>query len=219
MKRFVITCIILLAFAGCAGGRDIAANSISPGAATSPREASAPEENMPLEGGGMPEEEIIALAKSMTEKGGEVFWWYMGEGEGLEVEEAEAGDGEPVRPVGKFKTIAELKAATQAVYSRRFCEAVLYPVGFDESQGDGIKFREIGGVLHINLDNGGMGWIYALTDDILVKSKEENKIVVTIYCAEGYDDDITQVPFDFALVWEDDGWKLDNWFDYGTPEI
>lgn len=132
----------------------------------------------------MDEEEIITVVNDLTEKGAEVFWWYMGDGMGLDVEDPDGGYTEMARPVGRFKTIAELKAATEAVYSRQFCENILYPVGFNESQGDNIKFREIDGALHINLDNGGMGWIYGLTDEIYVKSNEVDKIVVTINCTD-----------------------------------
>lgn len=66
-----------------------------------------------------------------------------------------------------------MKAATEAVYTKHFCENVLYPVGFDESAGDNILFKEINGVLHINGNIGGMGILSEMPDQITVKTKEK----------------------------------------------
>ncbi|MDR2933063.1 MAG: hypothetical protein LBV27_08150 [Oscillospiraceae bacterium] len=169
---------------------------------------------------GMSEAEIIDLVKTLTKKGDEVFWWYMDEGMGLDVD-TQGSVTDVIRPVGRFKTIDALKAATEEVFSAHFCNKILYPVGFNENQGENIKFREIDGVLHINLNNGGMGWIDELTDKITVKEESVNRITVTIISNQlNFETSGTEeVPYDFDLILEDGVWKLDNWFDYGTEVI
>lgn len=174
---------------------------------------------------GMTNEEIIKMVQELTDKGNEAFWWYMGLGDGLDVDDS-ADDFTVIRKVGRFQTIAELKAATEEIFTKRFCENILYPIGFNEEQGDNIKFREIDGRLYINENNGGMGWIDELTDKITVKENGASEITVTIISnqldLDTPKDEIgktKEVPYDFVLIQEDGAWKLDNWFDYGTSKL
>lgn len=172
---------------------------------------------------GMTLQEIDALAKKCIADGEEVFGWYMGEGDGLAVE-VNDDDTQTVHKIGRFGTIQALKDATEAVYTGRFCQEILYPVGFDESQGENRKFSEIDGALYINQTNGGMGWRNALTDKITVKSQQPDEIVLTVMTNElGFESErsgaVVEVPVDFWLLRENGVWKLDNWFQYGTAEL
>ncbi|ATW25780.1 hypothetical protein DCMF_14310 [Candidatus Formimonas warabiya] len=155
--------------------------------------------------------------QDLTQKGNEVFWWYMGGGSGLDVQ-YDADSAQPFYPVGKFHTIAELKAATEAVYSKQFCEDILYPVGFNENAGGYILFKEIDGVLYINNDIGGIGILGEMTDQITVKSSEPEKITVAILAKEPDPESGAEkeVSYDLTLVKENGAWKLDNWYDYGV---
>lgn len=166
---------------------------------------------------GLTEEEIKTMAADLIEKGGKTFWWYMDSGNADLLVENDDDYTNPFKKVGRFSTIAELKAATEEVYTVRFCEEVLYPTGFNEEQGENIKFKEIDGELYTNLNNGGMGWPFDLKGDLTVISNTAEEIIVEIPAENMLDGEETV--FQFKFVKTDGGWRLDNWFDFGTVQV
>jgi uncharacterized protein YcfL len=181
-------------------------------AETDTKEASTEEESL--------EAQISSMLQELTPLGYEAFWWYMDDASAMQANSSLDPDN-PIQPAGRFTTIAALKEATEAVFSRRFCENILYPIGFNELQGDKIKFREIDGVLYVNTDSGGMGWNNSLTDKFTVKESEPDRMVLEIISTQySFDDDQNmEVPYEFVLIKEDGQWKWDTWFEYGTPAL
>lgn len=158
--------------------------------------------------------ETIAIADQLMQDGYAVFWWYFGGGNGLELENASFDpevDGEPpyYAKVGRFQTIDELKAATEAVFSTEFCEKNFYNM-----IGDGNVVAEIDGALYFDTNAGGIGESYQLPKKYEIQSVEEDKIVLAATC-ESYNDGM-DYQFDVILINDGTGWKLDNYYDYST---
>jgi hypothetical protein len=205
MLTFMLSALLLLMLSGCA-----APNTI-------------PDNNTPLaavggDSGEMEESEIFKLADSLMQEGQTIFWWYhdaypspdtleLDRDSELEVE------GQTFVKVGKFKTIAELKAATEAVFTIEFCEAHFYDK-IDVYQ----KFKEIEGALYSNISTGGLGWDHSLPKEYILKTANSGSIVLTAIC-DSYDFDLNAaIEAEFELTLNDVGgsWRLDSWYNYTT---
>lgn len=197
--------VLTLTLAACGGTTP----SSSQASVSSPENTSEPPSNVSASG----DAEIIQTADTLFNEGVKVFWWYYDNvNENLSIDMETAPIEEYYLPVGTFKTMAELKEATEAVFSKQFCDVFFYPMITDYE-----LFKEIDGVLYIHSGMGGMGWIYSLPKEIAVKSNEADKIVLTTIC-EGLDkinrenDQPVDYPFEFTLVNEGGAWKLNNWY-------
>ena len=159
-------------------------------------------------------QDLTATFQALTAEGEKVFWWYHDPAnEDLEVDITAAPIARSFYPVGRFVSIEEMKQASEQVFSRRFCEEVLYPIGFDETTFGTVHFADIDGMLCCNPDVGGMGWDYRMTEEISWVSQDEVQAVFSVMV-----EDVLQgetVPMEFRLIWEDGHWKLDTWFTYG----
>lgn len=162
--------------------------------------------------------EIISLADSLMRQGNEIFWWYHSDyPDTLDLDTDEGnwiqGDWQTYAKVGRFATMAELKRATEAVFTREFCESHFY-----DKVNDNQKFHEIDGVLYHNLQSGGMGWIFGLPKEYSVKTAENDTIVLNAIC-DGLDnrpgnDGETEYEFEIMLTKIDGEWRLNSWYTY-----
>lgn len=171
------------------------------------------------------DEQIFATFKELAEKGKTVIHWYRGDvydgnDNGLEIEldgsELENPDFDtPYRKVGMFGTIAEMKAATEEVFSREFCIMLLYSGAFtDASSEDRPLYKEIDGVLHRNIYGGGFGWSYHLTGDYEVALQTEDLITLKVKC-NGPDEDYW---IDCKMIKENGNWKLEKLYGYSPDQ-
>ena len=169
----------------------------------------------------MSDADAVALADSLMQEGKAVFWWYHSDyAEDLDIDMDSAnwiqGDWQEYATVGKFATMAQLKAATEAVFTSAFCEVHFY----DKVNGS-QKFHEIDGVLYHNMQSGGMGWVFALPKEYAIKTADKDTIILTAICS-GLDarpgaEGSTEYEFEVTLKKQNDTWKLNSWYTY-TPE-
>ena len=166
------------------------------------------------------ETEIIEMVERIMQKGNEIFWWYHGDWEHMEIDTDDHNwireDGKDYAKVGIFGTMAELKTATEAVFTIEFCETHFYSK-INEYQ----QYHEIDGVLYANTQSGGMGWIFGLPKEYTVETADSDTIVLIAVCG-GLDrrpefDGETEYEFDIVLKNADGEWRLNNWYSH-VPE-
>lgn len=148
--------------------------------------------------------------KNLADKALTVLCWYYSDPtDDLALENA--GE-ESYRKVGRFGTIAELKTATEEIFTKEFCNARFYAHAFTDAILDKPMYTEIDGELYRNVDKGGFGWPYQLTGRYTVSLETDDLIVllaeVTVIDYEEW--------FTFVLKKENDTWKLEKYYDY-TP--
>jgi len=192
----LLALVMLLAFAGCNDSTNAAPNVSS-------------------------DSEIITAAETLMWDGHEVFWWYHTDWpDSLDIDEDEAariqGDWQSYAKVGRFGTMAELKAATEAVFTTEFCEEHFY-----DKINNNQKYHEIDGVLYTNLQSGGMGWIFSLPRECILKTVDGKTATLTVIC-DGLDARVStgeSTEYEFELILKSVGgeWRLDSWYSY-SPE-
>lgn len=124
--------------------------------------------------------------------------------EGVELK----ADGNSFYPVksDKFKTIADLKEATEKVYTKRLSEEI-YSFAFDS---ENPRYKEIDGVLNIDTNIGGKGYGRTLlTDTAAIVAQTDRTLTVQMDFTEI---DGTPGQTDINLVKEDGNWHLDTDF-------
>jgi len=107
-------------------------------------------------------------------------------------------DGSYYKEVVRFKSLDELIAATETVFTKEFCEANFYPML------DIGKFREIDGLLYIG-DQGGIDeGATTPPKEYILRSVEDDRVVLTAIC-ERFDpnaDNPSNVPLiDYTSSW------------------
>jgi hypothetical protein len=154
--------------------------------------------------------QLIPLYGQLVEKGKQVINWYTGDvsngneaGLDVNMDHAENSYAE----VGKFSTIAELKAATEEVFTREFCEAVLYADAFGEENGPPL-YKEIDGALCRNTERVDSEWMYLPTGEADILQRAGDTVMLD---AEQVDVESGE-PFwiDLAMIKEDGAWKLNR---------
>ncbi|MEF9983366.1 MAG: DUF6070 family protein [Oscillospiraceae bacterium] len=108
--------------------------------------------------------------------------------------------------------MAELKSATESVFTLNFCQNAFYDL--IDKYG---KFKEIDGVLYHNGNVGGMGWIFGPPKSYTVQSYDKNKIVLNFICDglnmnSSFPKEI-EYEFELTLIYENGGWKVNNFYD------
>lgn len=109
-------------------------------------------------------------------------------------------------PVKNFQTIAEMKAETEKIFSKNYCETLTYPYAFE---GEHSNFREINGRLYGSKHNGEINLRQNIAEDIQVFYYKENDIAVVnckIKSLDSGKEYITMWPFVF--VWENNRWVI-----------
>lgn len=119
----------------------------------------------------------------------------------------------------KFKSISDIRAYTESVFTKEFAQEYFYQEAFD---GNPPKFIEKDNKLYADLYIWGMGndlKEYNL-DELEILSQTDNEIVVAIEYIYGYYDD-DGIPFDekemfnICLKKENDKWLLNSSLIYG----
>jgi beta-lactamase regulating signal transducer with metallopeptidase domain len=166
-------------------------------------------------------------ARQLMEQAHTVFTWYMSDAPFEELwttidAPSFERDGLWYRKVVRFKTLDELLAETERVFTKEFCENY-----FADTLANG-KFIEIDGELYVG-DNGGIseGATWPPKDYIL-RSATEDEIVFLAIC-EGPDPDEydRSVPYSFELILRNEGpmdensspidaWRVDSYYAFGA---
>lgn len=164
---------------------------------------------------------FIFTARQLMEQGHIVFEWYFNDMpyDALWIAEDAPAlplNGSYYKKVSRFHDLNALKAATEAVFTKEFCEANFYNL-FEIG-----KFREIDGALYVG-DQGGIGegGTYP-PKQYLVRSIAESQVVLTAIC-EGRDktSDSPNAPlvdysFELVLRKVGDDWKADSYYSYSA---
>lgn len=153
------------------------------------------------------DEKIYERFSALNKEALPILLWYMELADSAEdLNIAEETDYAPYYEVGKFSTIDEMKAETDAVFTNTFTNEYFYDHAFT---GDTPMYKEMDGHLYRNTDMGGMGWPFQAADEYYVAYQDENKIVIAVKSFL-MDDKFWQ---NFLLRKENNIWKLDTYFD------
>lgn len=209
----VLTIALLLSFSAC---------GVVGSAAEVPNESALISDKLTMQGKAdkLSETEITELADRLMQEAKTVFWWYhsdMSEELGIDIEEKPLqAYGSEWQRVGRFKTMKELKAATEAVFTLDFCKEHFY----DKIEQHN-KFKEIGGALYHNANVGGMGWIYSLPKEYIVQSADKDKIVLTAICDGLISGTKSEAEYEFELTMLRDsgGWKVNSYYNYTAQGV
>lgn len=159
-----------------------------------------------------PEEysEYSYYARTLMEQAHPVFTWYYSEmpyeelwipddAPAIEAKDFGLDNGLYYKKVERFSSIEELKAATEAVFTKEFCEANFYDLI------EAYKFVEMDGILYVG-DNGGISeGATTPPKNYVVSSVEGDKAVLTAIC-EGPDpnannpSNVPLIDYSFELV-------------------
>lgn len=169
-------------------------------------------------------EDLPTTIRNLLNKGKTVFSWYMQNG--LEYSNTE----EPIEdargtlyPVTTFRTINDLKQATETVFSKDFCEKYFYAALLEN---DDTPLRERNGRLYTFV-----GWQTTTlgenlnTDNITILFEEEDLVIVRCINKQNVSRNGKPhgVPMNssviFVCVKENDNWVLANYFDYGMEDL
>lgn len=160
--------------------------------------------------------DLLPRVKEVLGKGQEVISWYTMHTLTYDtaVEPVTDENGREFYPVVTFRTMDELKQATQQVYSQAFAEENLYSIGMHAEYG---SFKEIDGILY-GCDNTGMGWMQELKPETAeIVAQEDNIMVVKCQSLNNYEGGkATDEPF--ILVKENGQWLLDSYYTYSIEQ-
>ena len=210
---------MLLSFAMLLSGCVNANNSTTVESASTSTDVTAPTQEEALEEDAAPmaalEEETYQMLLSMNDTAlNTLFWYYSDISEDLQIEtEGTYAADDYYRKVGRFATIEEMKAATEQVFTTDFCEARFYRA-FDTAN-DYPMYKEIDGQLYRNVQAGGMGWPWALTDRYELAFADENWRVLGVWLeAWGEYENWSY----FVFQSENGIWKFNHFYDF-TPTM
>jgi hypothetical protein len=135
------------------------------------------------------------------------FWYHSDPAEDLQIlTEGEYAAGDDYRPVGKFATIDEMKAATEQFFTKEFCETIFYEPAFNQY----AMYKEMDGQLYRNIQIGGIGWPFALTDKYELAYADDQWRVLTM----GVDVFGETEWRCFVFQKEDGAWKFHHFYDF-----
>jgi hypothetical protein len=170
----------------------------------------APEDTVTADNAPLSDEDIFKMLLGLEKEARTVLSWYWGDPtEDLAL--AAESEHEPYYKVGIFQSIAEMKSATDEVFTPKFAETNFYGEAFvDRSGGDTPMYKEIDGELYRNVDIGGFGWTYTLTNEYYIPYQDDSMIVIAVQ---------TLLPggelewHDFLLRKVDGAWKIETFYD------
>ena len=131
----------------------------------------------------MSDEQVFTTFLKLYEKAKPIILWYFSgpDEENTKIKTDSPETHNPYIKFGKFKSIAEMKAATEEVFTQRFSNDLLYKHAFIDSSGnDRPMYKEVDGALFWNTQIGGFGWRYELTDQYTVSLQTDNLIVLLV---------------------------------------
>lgn len=155
------------------------------------------------------EQETYELLLSLYEPAVNTFFWYRNDPtEDLQIiTDGEYAVDDYYRPVGKFATIEDMKAATEQFFTKEFCETIFYEPAFNQY----AMYKEIDGRLYRNIQSGGMGWYYTLTDQYELAYADDQWRVLHMN-VQTIDDESSWYYFVFQK--EENVWKLHHFYDF-----
>ena len=158
------------------------------------------------------EEETYQLLLAMDDPAKEALFWYFSDSmEGsLQIEtEGTYADDDSYRKVGRFATINEMKAATEQLFTKDFCEAHFYRA-FSQPE-ERPMYKEVDGQLYRNINGGGMGWPWALTDVFQLAYADDQWRVLGMRLEAWGEFETWE---NFVFQYEDGGWKLNHFYGF-----
>lgn len=161
----------------------------------------------------MSDAQVYETFRNTYESALPVMFWYYGDSseESLELEAGELNAEARYRKVGRFNTIEEMKAATEEVFTQRFCADMLYNFAFTDRHGDDMPmYKEVDGVLYRDIYTGGFGWPYELTDQYTV-SLQTDDLIVLLVKSNVIDHEEWHT---FIMKSEDGKWKFEKVYDF-----
>lgn len=161
----------------------------------------------------MSDEQVFATFLKLYEKAKPIVLWYFSgpDEENTKIKTDSPETHNPYIKFGKFKSIAEMKAATEEVFTQRFSNDLLYKHAFTDSSGnDRPMYKEVDGALFWNTQIGGFGWRYELTDQYTVSLQTDNLIVLLVKSNV-----INHEEWNTFLMKKENGsWKLEKFYSF-----
>lgn len=154
------------------------------------------------------EQETHDLLLSLYEPAVETFFWYRSDPtEDLQiVMDGEYVEDDYYRPVGRFATIEEMKTATEQFFTKDFCETIFYEPAFNQY----AMYKEVDGKLYRNIQSGGMGWYFTLTDEYELAYADDQWRVLQVNIQTIEDN---RSWYTFVFQKEGDAWKFHHFYD------
>jgi len=162
----------------------------------------------------MSEEEVLDQFHRLLPAGFEVSMWYLDKG----AQALTPGSGAPITidgqegwfSIARYRSIDEMKAATQAVFSRDFCKEQLYPDAFEDSENS--KYKEFNLLIYENQNTGGVkDYLSFHSYSAAVMSREPGVLTISMSYSRQSDESMETFPFLFTLIDEGGRWVFDSW--------
>jgi len=160
--------------------------------------------------------ELVSIAIDLLSSSDAPLYWWL-RGWNIDVDTSVPGikgnDFEYFHPVRRFNTLAEMKSATEQVFTQRFVEKYLYVVLDNSNTAFNTRmFCEFDGQLYFNSFGNG-GWMQGLpVDGYVISKNEDNVLLAIVYELPSIRADYTERETHYIrLVKEGGGWRLDSW--------
>lgn len=187
-----------------------------PSSSTAPVSSSEPVEwiDQPVietpDGDTMTEEDILFTFNSMIFQASEVTGIYVGAGLPMDETgtpvELEGGSYLPVQS-DAYHTVAQLKGASEQVFTKAYLEGNFYPLAFSNADGSPPRYVEIDGQLHRETQQigarSGERWD---TDTLQIVSREKDRLVISMVYPLPGDEDTRRE--EIILEREDGNWRF-----------
>lgn len=207
---FLVALVLSLSLVACGGAKP--ASSVAAKASSAPAPASVASSkpaSVSEAATEMSVEDAKTLLKEKIDAGMNLLTVYMGGSIQFDEKSQLAGNTNYCLVTDEnYKSIADLKAATEKVYSKKIAEETLY---MDQFDGENARFKEADGKLYVNQDIGGKGISAEFdVDTLTIVSQTPDTMVVSMDYSRF---DEAQGKAEITLVKENDNWVLDSKID------
>ncbi|MDD2956603.1 MAG: DL-endopeptidase inhibitor IseA family protein [Oscillospiraceae bacterium] len=158
---------------------------------------------------GITEEAVQALLSELMPKSDEISGFYRGVGLDAEIAEEDLPlpdeNGQQFVPVtdSRFPSVADLVAYTETVYTEEYAQENFYQYALE---GAYIRYKDIDGVLCIDLSQGGGGGYQWDTSTAAIFSQDGDTLTVSMDCVDYYDGKYEGT---VTLKNMTEGWRID----------
>lgn len=188
MKKFAVLliCLALLWLTGCHTKPEASTSRPS-----SPQTSSSPASSLPSPSSEEEPDikELKALLEELMPKSDEIRDIYSGGGLQADTESPlpePDENGQQFVPVldSRFRSLQDLTDYTESVYTREYAQENFYQYALE---GPYIRYKEVDGVLCIDLNQGGGGGLQWNTATAEIASRDGNSLTVSMQCMDYYD--------------------------------